>query len=221
MISLPQRETVMLLLHEAMTAGARQSQTCDLMGISPKTIQRWMKPKNLQDDGRKKRVFKPANKITEAERQQLISAVNSDEFAAMTPHQMVPILAERGEYMASERTIYRVLRQEGQLTHRQASRPRRRARHKPDALCATGPGQVLSWDITYLKTTVVGQFFYLYLFVDIFSRKIVGWQIHADESSRLAAHRVQDIARREGYNKHPVHIHSDHGGPTSWPHSKR
>ena len=65
MISLPQRETVMLLLHEAMTAGARQSQTCDLMGISPKTIQRWMKPKNLQDDGRKKRVFKPANKIPE------------------------------------------------------------------------------------------------------------------------------------------------------------
>jgi len=72
---------------------------------------------------------------------------------------------------------------------------------------------VLSWDITYLKTPILGQFYYLYLFMDIFSRKIVGWQVHEHESSELAAELVQDITRREGYNKHQVNVHSDNGSP--------
>jgi len=212
MIPLEQRETILSLLNDAIVSGARQRKACDIIGLTPKTIQRWKSSKDLQDDGRKMRQFTPSNKITQEERQHIISTVNSDEFASMTPNQIVPILAERNEYIASERTFYRVLHQEGQLTHRQASRPRT-ARHKPDALCATGPGQVLSWDITYLKIPILGQFFYLYLFMDIFSRKIVGWQIHGHESSQLAADIVQDIVIQEGYDKDQVHIHSDNGSP--------
>jgi transposase InsO family protein len=78
------------------------------------------------------------------------------------------------------------LREHHQLTHRQPSRPKT-ARAKPKSLCASGPNQVYSWDITYLPTTVKGIFFYLYLFMDVFSRKIVGWQVYETESSEQAA----------------------------------
>jgi len=182
------------------------------MGIAPKTIQRWKKPAELQDDKRQTREFIPNNKITPTVLQEILRVVNTEEFCNMTPNQIVPILAQRGTYIASERTFYRVLSEKNQLHHRQKSKPRTK-RHKPKAVCATAPRQCLSWDITYLKTAVKGQFFYLYLFMDIFSRKIVGWQIHEHESSQLAAEIVQDIALHEDYDKHQVIIHSDNGSP--------
>lgn len=212
MNSLEQRSEILKLYHEAKTSGARQSAICEIIGLNPKTIQRWKKPDELQCDGRKTREFVPANKITEDERQQIISICNSSEFCEMTPNQIVPILAERTIYIASERTFYRILKEENQLAHRQKSKPKTHG-NKPKALCASEPGQILTWDITYLKTTVLGHFFYLYLFIDIFSRKIVGWQIHHQECSQLAADIVMDIAKAEGYTKGQVHIHSDNGGP--------
>lgn len=212
MISLEQRKNRLALLDEAMVSGARQHKACEIIGLNAKTIQRWKKPKDLQDDGRKIRSFTPKNKLTEEERQLLLNTVNSKEYSAMTPNQIVPILAEKGNYIASERTFYRVLSEVDQLTHRQASMPST-VRHKPDSLCATGPGQLLSWDITYLKTTVSGQFFYLYLFMDIFSRKIIGWQIHDRESSELASDIIKHIADQEGYSKNQVYLHSDNGSP--------
>jgi len=212
MIPLEQRNTIIMLCDQAIASGARQHKACDIIGISAKTIQRCKKPTELQDDGRHTRKCIPSNKIIPAVRQAILNAVNTAEFCNMTPNQIVPILAERGEYIASERTFYRVLNNEAQCQHRQKSKPGTK-HHKPKAHCATGPGQCLSWDITYLKTTVLGQFFYLYLFLDIFSRKIVGWQIHERESSQLAAELVQTIAMQEGYDKHQVVIHSDNGSP--------
>jgi len=209
---LEQRSEIMKLYQEAKTAGARQHVICQIIGLNPKTIQRWNKPDELQCDGRKTREFIPSNKITEGERQKIIHICNSSEFCEMTPNQIVPILAERDIYVASERTFYRILNEENQLTHRQKSKPKTN-RNKPKALCASEPGQVLTWDITYLKTTVLGRFFYLYLFIDIFSRKIVGWQIHHQECSQLAADIVMDIAKVEGYAKDQVHVHSDNGSP--------
>jgi len=209
---LEQRSEIMKLYQEAKTSGARQYAICQIIGLNPKTIQRWNKPDKLQCDGRKTREFIPQNKITEDERQKVIDTCDSSEFCEMTPNQIVPILAERGIYIASERTFYRILKEENQLTHRQKSKPKTKC-NKPKALCANEPGQILTWDITYLKTTVLGHFFYLYLFIDIFSRKIVGWQIHDQESSQLAADIVMDIAKTEKYIKGQVHVHSDNGSP--------
>ena len=95
----------------------------------------------------------------------------------MAPHQIVPILAERGKYIASESSFYRILKAENQLAHRHKSRvPTSRA--KPKALTATVSNQIFSWDITYLDTIVKRPFHCLHLFIDIFSRKIVGWQVY-------------------------------------------
>src|SRR3546814_6196147 len=122
------------------------------------------------------------------ERQRLLALANSQEFGHLAPSQIVPILADRGQYVASESTFYRVLRAANQLTHRGAQRPAH-ARSKPRALSASAPNQLFSWDITYLPTRVTGMYFYLYLFMDVFSRKIVGWQVYDTESSELARDR--------------------------------
>lgn len=211
MISLPQRQQIMQWVEEANTAGARCHKACELLGIAPRTLQRWRQNDELLGDARRTRLFVPANKLSDQEREQIIAVANSDEFAHLPPNQIVPQLADRGEYIASESTFYRALREAGQLQHRQASRPA--TTHKPKPLEANAPNQVYSWDITYLKTTLRGVFFYLYLFMDIYSRKIVGWQVYEHESSEWAADILRDITQREGITSEQVTLHSDNGGP--------
>jgi len=212
MIPLPQRQQIVQWVDEAGAAGARRHKACELLGITARALQRWRQPGELSSDGRTNRAYEPENKLSDAEREQLLAVANSAEFAHLPPSQIVPILAERGEYMASESTCYRVLRDAKQLKHRQASQPRT-VPHKPEALQASAPNQLYSWDITYLPSAIRGVFFYLYLFMDLYSRKIVGWQVYAQESSEWAAQILRDIARREGIAPDQVTLHSDNGGP--------
>jgi transposase InsO family protein len=124
----------------------------------------------------------------------------------------VPRLADQGSYLASESTFYRILREEKQLAHRRSERPAQ-TRTKPRAIYATAPNQLYSWDITYLPSLIRGQFFYLYLFVDIFSRKIVGWQVYEEENSTLAGELLRDLCLREGIQSEQLILHSDNGSP--------
>ena len=211
MIPLPQRQQIVEWVEEANTAGARSHKACELLGIAPRTLQRWRQYGELLDDARSTRSFVPVNKLSDQEREQIIAVANLDEFAHLPPSQIVPQLADRGEYIASESSFYRVLREAGQLQHRQASRPA--TAYKPEPLTANAPNQVYSWDITYLKTSIRGIFLYLYLFMDIYSRKIVGWQVYENEDSERAADILGDIAQREGITPEQVTLHSDNGGP--------
>jgi len=211
MIPLPQRQQIVHWVEEASAAGARCHKACELLGIAPRTLQRWSQYGELLNDARSTRSFVPANKLSDQEREQIIAVANSVEFAHLPPNQIVPQLADRGEYIASESTFYRVLREAGQLQHRQASRPA--TAHKPEPLTASAPNQVYSWDITYLKTTIRGVFLYLYLFMDIYSRKIVGWQVYEHEDSEWAADILRDITQREGLTPEQITLHSDNGGP--------
>jgi transposase InsO family protein len=195
MISLPERQQIVQWVEQANRAGARAHQACELLGIAPRTLQRWQQGGELLEDARRTRCHVPANKLSDEEREQVLATANREEFAHLPPSQMVAQLADRGEYLASESTFYRVLREDGQLQHRQASCAA--TRHKPKPLDANAPNQVYSWDITYLKTAVRGIFLYLYLFMDIYSRKIVGWQVYEDESSEWAADILRDITQRE------------------------
>lgn len=212
MIALSERQQIVSWIEEAHAAGARRNRACTLLGISLRTLQRWQQSGEVSEDGRCTRAMIPANKLSDQERQAVLSVANSAEFAALAPSQIVPILAERGQYLASESTFYRILRDAKQLKHRQASRAASGCR-KPKALKATAPNQLYSWDITYLPTSVKGVFFYLYLFMDVYSRKIVGWQVYERESSDWAADIVRDIVQREGITRQQVTLHSDNGGP--------
>jgi putative transposase len=206
-----ERTEIIELIEQARVSGARQSQACNSIGISAKTYQRWAKPDNLQD-GRLDAKHEPKNQLTDLERQRIIKVANEPSYADLPPSKMVPLLADEGRYIASESTFYRVLKAANQLQHRQRPKPARQIK-KPRALSATAANQLYSWDITYLPTRVLGLFFYLYLVLDIYSRKIVGWQIYEIESSALAADLMTDICQREGIQRNQVTLHSDNGSP--------
>lgn len=211
MTTLAQRNQVIGLVGDAIAAGARQERACSAISLSARTLQRWQRDQSRSDQ-RPVRVQTPKNQLSESERQSLLAVANSDEFGHLAPSQIVPRLADAGQYIASESTFYRVLKAHSQLQHRSAQRPRQQ-RNKPRALCATAPNELFSWDITYLPTLVIGAYFYLYLFMDIFSRKIVGWQIYETESSELAAEVMRDICERENIAPNQVVLHSDNGSP--------
>lgn len=113
--------------------------------------------------------------------------------------------------MASESSFYRVLRQEKLLAHRERSRPRQHGRPAP--YIATGPNQVWSWDITYLRSALRGQYYFLYLVVDVWSRKIVAWEVALQESSEIASAMIVGACVYNGVNRDQLAIHSDNGGP--------
>lgn len=210
MTILTERKTIIQLIADCMALGARQAYACSAIDLSERTLQRWQADEI--GDKRPIRVQKPVNQLSDCERQHILDTVNSPEFAHLPPNQIVPILADQGTYIGSESTIYRVLKDVGQVEHRHKARPSQ-VRNKPKALSATAPNQVYSWDITYLPSSVKGMYFYLYLFLDIFSRNIVGWQVYEAESSELAGELMRDICLRQGVVPHQVVLHSDNGGP--------
>ena len=205
------RDRIIALVAQAITEGARQARACAAISLSERTLQRWQR-EPLGADQRPQRVQAPRNQLSVLERERLLAVANSVEFGSLPPSQIVPRLADRGQYIASEATFYRVLRAENQLKHRGAERPAQR-RRKPRALSATAPGELFSWDITYLPTSIKGIYFYLYLFLDIFSRKIVGWQVYDTESGALASDVMRDICRHENIAPQQVVLHSDNGSP--------
>jgi len=215
-MSEPQQRTDLLqLIQEACTAGARLKRVCAQIGLSERTVQRWQHP-DAQDGDRRvvglHERIEPPNKLSAFERQVAMTLLNGEEFKNLPPSQIVPRLADQGRYIASESTLYRLLHQAGQMTHRRLERaPQKRS--KPRALKATAPDQIYCWDITYLPTQVRGSYFYLYLFVDLFSRKIVGWQVYDCESAELASGLLKDICARHGIAPGQLVVHSDNGSP--------
>ena len=199
------------LVEEAVGTGARQSEAAKLLGLNERTLQRWQAADGGVDRRRGPNTA-PGNKLSAKERQRVLEVVNSPEFRDLSPSQIVPILASRGEYLASESTIYRILREEGQLAHREKSRPATK-RHKPNALVATGPNAVWSWDITYLKSPVRGVFYYLYMVMDVWSRKVVAWEVHREESAENAAVLLARAYEAEGVAPGNLVVHSDNGSP--------
>ena len=133
------------------------------------------------------------------------------EYSTLTPYQIVPTLLDLGQYIASESTFYRVMKEHNQLKHRGKGTAAKRK--KPSSLKATRANKIYSWDITYLLSPIKGQYYYLYMVMDIYSRKIVGWQVHDCESSAHAADLIEDIANREKIDKNQLVIHSDNGSP--------
>jgi putative transposase len=205
------RANIITLIEQAQATGARQSRACEVIGLSARTLQRWRYPDNVQD-GRQIATHNPPNQLTEMERQRIVEIANEPAYADLSPNKIVPRLADEGRYIASESSFYRVLKAQDQLQHRQRSKPVRQIK-KPKALTATGPNQIYSWDITYLPSVIKGLFYYLYLVLDIYSRKIVGWQVYGEESSALAADLMKDICHREGIQRQQVILHSDNGSP--------
>ena len=201
---------ILALVNEAVAAGARRERACLQLGLTERSMQRW-RGADVGDDGRTGPRTVPANALTPAERATLLAVVNSPEYCDLPPKQVVPRLADEGRYVGSESTIYRVLRAEGQNAHRGRAKPR--TARKVDAHVANDANQVWSWDITYLQSSVRGRFFYLYLVEDVWSRRIVGFEVHAEECMVASSALVRATCAAENIDPKGLVLHSDNGGP--------
>jgi putative transposase len=211
MISTRDRRQAIELIDEAVTAGARKARACEELGLSVRTVQRWVADGEVGSDARPTAVrAKPQHALSQDERDAILAACHAPKHADLPPSQIVPRLADQGIYLASESSFYRVLREAEEQHHRGRARPPRRL-GEPPSHTATGPCQVWSWDITYLPGPVRGMFFYLYLILDLYSRKIVGWEVHERESAAHAATLVRRAVLAEDCIDRPLVLHADNG----------
>ena len=198
------------LIDNAVASGARLKKAAKIIGLSARTIIRWRKS-DTGDDQRGGPVEAPANKLSEQERQEIVDVANSAAYRDMSPKQIVPKLADQGIYIGSESSFYRVLKEQKMINHRQQSRPA--THHRPNEHVATGPCQVWSWDITYLRSPVTGAFYYLYMFIDVWSRKIMAATVFTEESMDLSAQLFTYACFAHSVNPDGLVLHSDNGGP--------
>lgn len=208
MTAMEDRKKIIKHVNEAVTDGARKKETCKIIGLPIRTIQRW----ENNPDGDKRPEFERISPqaLSDDEQEKIIEVCNSNEYKDMSPNEIVPLLAEKSEYYGSESSFYRVLREKDLLKHRNDCKTAE-PRNKPDELKATGPNQVWSWDITYLRTCIKGVFYYLYLFMDVWSRMIVGWTVEENEDGEIASKVIRKICREQGIKS--IYLHSDNGGP--------
>ncbi len=197
----------MQLVESAVRAGATQKRACEVAGFTARTLERW----RLSDSGEDQRrgpTELPAHTLTAPERKRIVELANSAELRDLPPAQVVARLADRGIYVCSERSLDRILHEEKLHAHRERARP---AQHsKPREYVANGPCQVMTWDITYVPGPVRGKFFYLYLFLDVWSRRVLGWQIRTTEESASAAELLHRICEEHHVAPETV-LHSDNG----------
>jgi putative transposase len=202
---------VIALVEEAVDSGCRRAQACAALEVSLRTYQRWTRDSDIGKTDRRKgsRRVAPANKLSEDERQEILLVANSAEFASCPPSQIVPTLADRGEYLASESTVYRILKAEKQQHHR--GRAKKPSTKVVTSHCATEANRLWAWDITWLPAGVKGLYFYWYMVLDVYSRKIVGHEVHVAESAELASMLLRKASLAEGLAGRAVVLHSDNG----------
>ena len=210
------RRKAIELISEAHAAGAGLVSACGEIGICLRTLKRWRKAYLGDGEGRDRRKGSHrlvSHKLTEEERQRILLTCNQPEYASLPPGQIVPALADQGLYIGSESSFYRVLHAHGQAHRRGRARPPQELRAVP-RLRAAGANQVWSWDITYLPTTVRGIWLYLYLVIDVWSRKVVAWDVAEREDPAIAADLVSRACLRERISKsrkQPLILHADNG----------
>ena len=212
MISAPDRGLAITLIQEAVEAGACERLACQELGLTQRTLQRWRRD-GLEDGRPAAKRPVPAHKLSEEEEQQILEVIHKPEFQSLPPSQIVPALADQGTYIASESSFYRVMHKHSRQHER--GRSKKRTARPITSHRATGPNQVWMWDITWLPGPVKGIFFYLYLVLDLYSRKIVGWEIWEEESAEHASQLIRRSVIREQcvIRKQPLVLHSDNGSP--------
>ena len=214
MIGLEDRQTLARDIDTAHTAGARFKPACDVAGIDVRTLQRWKTQKGLTAGDARPHAVRPmpSHALSASERAALLAVANEPRFASVPPARIVPMLADEGVYLGSESSMARVLKAAGQNKRRgRAKAPK--ATRPPTTHIATAPGQVWCWDMTYLPAKVMGRWFHLYLILDLYSRKIVGAEVHDSDDSVHAVHLVWRTALAEGIaamDRKPV-LHGDNG----------
>ena len=214
MTRLEDRQILVRDIEQACAEGARLTPACALAGIDARTLRRWKAGDGLKQGDRRPDADRPIplHALSEVERARIIAVANEPRFADTPPARIVPALADEGIYIGSESSFHRVLREHGQMNRRGRAQPPRASR-PPTTHIATGPGNVWCWDVTFLPAQIQGCWFYFYLILDLYSRKIVGFEVHDTDSAEHAAHLARRTALAEGVHAKPIRpvLHGDNG----------
>jgi len=191
------------------------NRACRAFGLAPRT----RRHRRQKADGRlpvRPSRNKPAEshlavpwRIPDSERDQIRALLCSKAFCDLAPAQIYATLLDESIYLCSERTMYRILAEHDLVGERR--RGHRRSSYEPPRVKATGPNQAWSWDISYLKGPAPRVWFYLYVLLDIYSRKIIGWTIDTTESETVAHRLIHKTCKREAIDKNQLILHSDRG----------
>jgi putative transposase len=180
----------------------------DSLGVSRATLYRRRRP---SPEHRPRVARRSPRALAPAERSLALEVLHEERFVDRAPAAVVACLLDEGRYVASERTLYRL------LTENHEVRERRNQRRHPlrpvPRLCARAPREVWTWDITPLPGPVRGIFFQLFVMLDLFSRYVVAWMVAARQTADLAAHFVKEAVAREGVQPGTLVAHSDRGAP--------
>jgi putative transposase len=181
------------------------AKACHALGVSRATLYRNTRPsppRCMSHHARSPR------RVSDGERAKILDTFHSVEFGDRPVIEVYATLLSRGVYLASIRTMYRILAAHGETKERRNQR-RPHVYTKP-SLTATAPNQVWTWDITKLATTAVGIFLHAYVIIDLFSRYVVGWMVASRECKHLAAQLFAETIARHGIEP-GLTVHADRG----------
>lgn len=196
----------MQALDELTTAAVGQRAACLYLGLSRATVHRRAHPRIPEDKTPRKG---PEWALSPAERQRFLDLAHSRQFVDKTAAEIFYTLLDRGEYLCSIRTMYRILAENAEVKER-----RNQLRHpvyKKPELMATAQNQLWSWDITKLRGPSKGVYYHLYVVLDVYSRCVVAWMLASCESEDLAKELLAKGYRKHGIRPGQLTTHSDRG----------
>lgn len=200
------------LVDKAVATGARLKPACAVLGLTARTLQRW-RHAPFSQDGRMGPRTAPVHQLSSEEKERIVRLANGADCRNLSAEQVIAKLADKGIYVCSERSLRRILKERKLDRYRQRAKPAS-PQHKPRQYVANKPLRVLSWDITFMRNAQVrGGYFFLYLFLDIWSRRIVGWQVSEEQSAELASQLLRQLCRTHGIEANCCTLHADNGGP--------
>lgn len=176
---------------------------CLALGVARATFYRRSKPRQVEPRP------SPPRTLGAKERAAVLATLDSERFSDLAPAQVYAMLLDEGEYLCSERTMYRVLAENAQVRERRAQR--QHPTYAAPQLLATAPNQLWSWDITKLLGPAKWTYYYLYVILDVFSRYVVGWMLAPNESGTLAKKLIGESMERQQIKPGQLTLHADRG----------
>lgn len=200
------RQQIIIAVDVAVESGARLFKACNAIHLDQRRLRRWRK---VEGDGRKGGYRAECQRITETEKDAIVYEFAQPGMADLPIKVAHATLMDKGIYLASPSTFVRVLRER----HIRKPRTCKVPIAKRPELLATGPGQVWCWDITWLEAPLKGTYFYLYMIIDMYSRKVVGWEVFPKEDGTLARFLFAQALEAEKIPAGQIIVHSDNGKP--------
>lgn len=182
------RQFILSIFDEAVLAGARPFRCAEVLGLALRTLKRWQQ--NLHDQRPHAQHPTPDNALSEHERKEILRVCNLPENASKPPAQIVVALADQGIYLASESSLYRILR-DNKMQHHRGRAQAPKSKSKPTSHVAKAPNQVWCWDVTWLPSNISGKFYKMYVILDLYSRKIIASEVWNEENSQNSISLIQ------------------------------